>query len=83
MQSHTRVSREDTLKASPITEKIHLKHPSDREDILKAPSLTEHGILKATSQIEQKGSLARLGCLKYIQYQQPPSALRFSSLKNI
>ncbi len=79
MQSHTSVSRENTLKASPPTEKIHLKHPSDREDILKAPSLTEHCILKATSQIEQKGSWARLGVLKYIQYQQPPAALCFSA----
>ena len=77
MQSHNRVSRENTLKASSLTEKIHLKHPSDREDILKAPSLTEHGILKAAFQIEQKGSFARLGCLKYIQYQQPSAALRF------
>ena len=82
MKSYNRLSIEPTLKASSPTEKIHLKHPSDREDILKAPSLTEHGILKATSQIEQKSSLARLGCLKYIQYQQPSAALRFSSMKN-
>ena len=54
MQSHTSVSSENTLKASPLTEKIHLKHPYDREDTLKETSLTGHDILKATSQIEQK-----------------------------
>ena len=82
MQSHTSVSRENTLKASPLTEKIHLRHPYDREDTLKETSLTGHDILKATSQIEQKSSLARLGCQKHIQYQQPSAALRFSSMKN-
>ena len=71
MQSHTSGSKENTLKASPLTEKIQLRHPYDREDTLKETSLTGHGIFKATSQIEQKSSLTRLGCLKCIQYQQP------------